>query len=57
MYISALTLLTKKEHFPAVICCSAGKERTGILAALILHILGYSEQRMEREHMKCVVSI
>lgn len=36
----ALAILTDPEAFPAMLHCSAGKDRTGILSALILGILG-----------------
>ena len=52
----ALKLLTKKENLPAVFCCTIGKDRTGVLAALILHILGHSEQTIETEQLKSAVS-
>ena len=39
----ALTTLAEEDNLPAVVHCSAGKDRTGILAALVLGILGVSE--------------
>ena len=41
---SALTALTTGDSLPAVFHCSAGKDRTGILSALVLGTLGVSEQ-------------
>ncbi len=39
----ALAVLTDPAAYPAVIHCTVGKDRTGILAALILSLLGVSE--------------
>ncbi|KAK3084388.1 hypothetical protein FSP39_012721 [Pinctada imbricata] len=41
---SVLRLLTYKENVPALINCSHGKDRSGILSALVLWILGKSEE-------------
>jgi protein tyrosine/serine phosphatase len=38
--VEALTLLTRPTSFPLVFHCAAGKDRTGVLAALVLDILG-----------------
>jgi hypothetical protein len=38
--VAALTLLGGDQHYPLVFHCAAGKDRTGVLAALILEILG-----------------
>ena len=38
--VEALTILGGEEHYPLVFHCAAGKDRTGVLAALILSILG-----------------
>lgn len=40
----ALAILTDPEAFPAMLHCSAGKDRTGILSALILGILGVPDE-------------
>ena len=39
----ALTTLAKGDSLPAVVHCSAGKDRTGVLSALVLGILGVSQ--------------
>jgi len=39
-FIDILELLAQQETYPAVFHCSAGKDRTGVVAALILDILG-----------------
>jgi len=38
--VDALTLLGAADHYPLVFHCAAGKDRTGVLAALALEILG-----------------
>jgi protein-tyrosine phosphatase len=38
--VEALTLLSGEENYPLVFHCAAGKDRTGVLAALTLDILG-----------------
>jgi protein-tyrosine phosphatase len=54
--------LSAAENYPAVFYCSAGKDRTGILTALILLALGVSEEdvitdySMTDEHMHQVLS-
>lgn len=39
-----LTLLANEHHYPAVVHCTAGKDRTGITVALLLSVLGVSEE-------------
>ena len=38
--VEALTLMGADGHYPLVFHCAAGKDRTGVLAALVLEILG-----------------
>jgi protein-tyrosine phosphatase len=40
----AFALLAERETYPAVVHCLAGKDRTGILIALVLSVLGVSDQ-------------
>ena len=40
---AALRLLGQPERVPAVFHCAAGKDRTGVLAALVLSLLGVDE--------------
>jgi protein-tyrosine phosphatase len=39
-FVEALTLLGDSAGYPAVFHCAAGKDRTGVLAALVLDIVG-----------------
>jgi len=43
-FADAMRLLAEEEVLPAVFHCAAGKDRTGILSALVLGSLGVSEQ-------------
>ena len=38
--VAALGLLSSADRYPAVFHCTAGKDRTGVLAALVLSLLG-----------------
>ena len=38
--VEALTMLGDDRHYPLVFHCAAGKDRTGVLAALVLEIVG-----------------
>jgi protein-tyrosine phosphatase len=40
---TTLELLAREDSYPLVFHCAAGKDRTGILAALVLHILGVED--------------
>jgi len=42
--VEALTLLTDPANLPLVFHCAAGKDRTGVLAALVLDILGVDSE-------------
>lgn len=43
-FVSAIELLGSKDVLPAVFHCAAGKDRTGVLAAFILSILGVPDE-------------
>ena len=47
---SALQLLASTEVLPAVFHCSAGKDRTGVLAALVLALLGVSDEDIAADY-------
>lgn len=46
----ALNTLAQEGHLPAVFHCTAGKDRTGVLAALILGILGVDDQQIMADY-------
>ena len=41
--VKALTMISQSERLPLVFHCSAGKDRTGVLAAILLSVLGVSD--------------
>jgi protein-tyrosine phosphatase len=45
-----IRLAADPAHHPMVFHCTGGKDRTGICAALILLILGVSEEQIHRDH-------
>ncbi len=47
----ALTLLAEPSAYPAVFHCAAGKDRTGVLAALVLDILGVDEDVIVADYL------
>ena len=50
-YVQALELLASEETYPAVFHCTAGKDRTGVIAALVLDILGVDEQTIVDDYV------
>jgi protein-tyrosine phosphatase len=46
LYARLITELAAPEHRPAVVHCTAGKDRTGIAAALLLEVLGVDRQHI-----------
>lgn len=44
--IPGLKLLTDKNNMPAMINCAHGKDRTGILSAMVLSVLGETEENI-----------
>jgi protein-tyrosine phosphatase len=42
--VEALTLLGGADHYPLVFHCAAGKDRTGVLAALVLELVGVDRE-------------
>ena len=47
-----LKYLADPEHLPVLIHCSAGKDRTGVLAGLIQQVLGVSLERVMEDYLK-----
>lgn len=43
-------MLTDKNNIPAVINCAHGKDRTGILSALVLSVLGETEENIIKDY-------
>jgi protein-tyrosine phosphatase len=43
-------LLSEESRYPAVFHCTAGKDRTGVLAALILEVLGVADETIAEDY-------
>ncbi len=48
--LSALELLSGDESLPAVVHCTAGKDRTGVLVALLLDLLGVAREQIVADY-------
>jgi protein-tyrosine phosphatase len=46
----ALAILTDPEAYPAMLHCSAGKDRTGILSAIVLGLLGVPDETIVEDY-------
>ena len=46
----SLAILTDPDAYPAMMHCSAGKDRTGILSAIILGVLGVSDETIIEDY-------
>ena len=46
----SLAILTDPDAYPALIHCSAGKDRTGILSAIILGVLGVGDETIVEDY-------
>lgn len=49
--VTALELLAERSTYPALFHCSAGKDRTGVLAALVLDILGVDGETIAEDYV------
>merc|ERR1711976_880884 len=47
---SVLETLSEPDAVPAMVVCSYGKDRTGIITALVLHCMGWSEQDIVNDY-------
>lgn len=50
-FVTALELLADQSTYPALFHCSAGKDRTGVLAALVLDILGVDRETIAEDYV------
>jgi protein-tyrosine phosphatase len=48
--LAALELLSEDETLPAVVHCTAGKDRTGVLVALLLDLLGVAREQIVADY-------
>jgi protein tyrosine/serine phosphatase len=48
--LAALELLSREDSLPAVVHCTAGKDRTGVLVALLLDLLGVEREQIVADY-------
>ena len=53
-FVDAIKLIAAQDVLPAVFHCAAGKDRTGVLAAFILSILGVPDEIISADYGKTV---
>lgn len=49
-FATSVDILAARDRLPAVFHCSAGKDRTGVLAALVLSVLGVSDHQIAADY-------
>lgn len=49
-FAASVEILAARDRLPAVFHCSAGKDRTGVLAALVLAVLGVSDHQIAADY-------
>lgn len=50
--IAVLKLIAEKSNYPLALYCTAGKDRTGLIAMLTLSILGASDEEIVDDYVK-----
>jgi protein-tyrosine phosphatase len=48
--LAALAVLARPESLPAIVHCTAGKDRTGVLCALVLSLVGVDERTVVEDY-------
>ena len=57
MYVvSALKLLSEPENVPAMINCAHGKDRTGIVSAIVMSLLGKPREAIIADYARSTVN-
>lgn len=51
-FVEGLRLLAEPDHLPALFHCAVGKDRTGILAALTLHLVGVPDEGVAADYAR-----
>lgn len=51
-FVEALQLLATDDHLPALFHCAVGKDRTGVLAALVLTLVGVPEDEVAADYAR-----
>ena len=54
-YFPVLKLLCDPDNAGSLICCSHGKDRTGIVTALVLSVCGRSREEICEDYVKSQV--
>ena len=49
-FVGALEVMASSDNFPLVFHCAAGKDRTGIVAALLLSVLGVDDELIAADY-------
>ena len=49
-FVAVLDALAEPEALPALVHCTAGKDRTGLVAALLLLVLGVDEETVAADY-------
>jgi protein-tyrosine phosphatase len=55
--LSALALLDDEDHLPAIVHCTAGKDRTGVFVALLLDLLGVEREQVIADYAKTTANM
>jgi protein-tyrosine phosphatase len=56
-FVRALRVVADPANHPVVIQCAAGKDRTGMLAALVLGLLGVDDDAIARDYARSAAAI
>jgi protein-tyrosine phosphatase len=56
-FARGVELLADEGHYPVLINCAAGKDRTGILVALVMELLGVDDETIAAEYERSNASI
>jgi protein tyrosine/serine phosphatase len=56
-FVEATRLLADSDHHPLVFMCAAGKDRTGVLAALVLGTVGVDDETIALDYARTAAAI
>ena len=54
--IAALQMLCAQRNVPCVVCCQIGKDRTGVIVALVMGVLDFTKDAIAEEYARSEVS-
>ena len=55
-YTAALTLLSDPSNVPAMINCAHGKDRTGVVSAIVMSLMGKPREAIIADYARSTVS-